>query len=191
MKSDMIEVSGREDCTQDVLRLAEKTAVYQQLSPQGALQLRLLAEETTCLMRAVAGDVSGRFWIESSKDEYELHLKVRTYMDSTAREKLLSAATSGENEAERGFLGKLRAFFTPAEGAPILYDLNPDGTYADMSWSMRAYQQQVQQYLLQNSPGAAEAWDELEKSVLAHAADDVKVSIRGSDVEMTVLKKLA
>ena len=33
-------------------------------------------------------------------------------------------------------------------------------------------------------------WDELEKSVVTHVADDIKVSIRGQQVEMTILKKL-
>ena len=38
---------------------------------------------------------------------------------------------------------------------------------------------------------ARKAWDELEKSVVARVADDVKVSIRGRVVEMTLLKKMA
>ena len=38
--------------------------------------------------------------------------------------------------------------------------------------------------------GAEEAWDELEKSVIAHVADEVKISIRGYDVEMIVYKKI-
>ena len=37
--------------------------------------------------------------------------------------------------------------------------------------------------------GAAEAWDELEKSVIAHVADEVRISIHGYDVEMIVFKK--
>ena len=37
---------------------------------------------------------------------------------------------------------------------------------------------------------AKEAWDELEKSVVAKVADDVNVAIRGRTVEMTIVKKL-
>ena len=37
---------------------------------------------------------------------------------------------------------------------------------------------------------AREAWDELEKSVVKNVADDVRVSICGGSVEMTILKKL-
>ena len=38
---------------------------------------------------------------------------------------------------------------------------------------------------------AKDAWDELEKSVVKHVADDIKVSIRGREAEMIIMKKLA
>ena len=37
---------------------------------------------------------------------------------------------------------------------------------------------------------AKDAWDELEKSVVGHIADDVKVFISGRTVEMTIIKKM-
>ena len=37
---------------------------------------------------------------------------------------------------------------------------------------------------------ARAAWDELEKSVVSHVADDVKIAIRGREVEMTIIKKM-
>jgi ABC-type amino acid transport substrate-binding protein len=40
------------------------------------------------------------------------------------------------------------------------------------------------------APEAADAWDELEKSVVSHVADDVKISIKGFQTEMTISKKL-
>jgi len=39
-------------------------------------------------------------------------------------------------------------------------------------------------------PAAKEAWDELEKSVVTHVADDIRVSIRNGNVEMVILKKM-
>ena len=143
MKSDVIEVSSREDRTGLVLELAERTAVYQKLSHKSALHLRLLAEEMMSMMRAIVGDVKGRFWIESEDGQYELHLRAETDVDWLERERLLSASSSGRNEAERGFMGKLRAFFEPAEGLPVLFDLCPDGIYSDMTWSMRSYEEQI------------------------------------------------
>lgn len=191
MKSDVIVISGKEDRTEAVLAQAERVADYQKLSPKGALHLRLLAEEMMSMMRAITGDVNGEFWIENKGEQYELHLHVKTLMDYQKREQLLSASASGKNEANRGLMGKIRAFFEPTEGVPMLLGVSPDSMGSEMAWTMRAYQHQVQLYVRQNVAGAAEAWDELEKSVVAHVADDVKVSILGPDVEMTIFKKLA
>ncbi|MBR5343261.1 MAG: hypothetical protein IK149_05135 [Oscillospiraceae bacterium] len=190
MKSDVIKVSSKDDRTDLVLDQADRMAFTQKLSHKGALHLRLLAEEMMCLMRAITGDVDGQFWIENKGQEYELHLHCNTFMDEYKRRQLLSASTSGKNEATRGFMGKLRAFFEPAEGLPILYDTSSDGSYGDMVWSMRSYQERLHQYIGQNKTDAEEAWDELEKSVVSHLAKDVKVSIRGSEVEMTVYRNL-
>ena len=190
MKSDVIAVSSKEDCTDQALSQTERVAVFQELSHKSALHLRLLAEEMMNMMRAIAGDVEGEFWIENRKDLYELHLNVETAMDFYKREKLLSASSSGKNEASRGFMGKIRSFFEPVEGVPLYFDVSPDGVGADMSWTLRAYQQKIQQHVEQRSEGAEEAWDELERSVVARLADDVKVSIRGRNVEMIVFKKL-
>ena len=143
------------------------------------------------LMRAITGDVDGAFWIENEGEQYELHLRVNTVVDFCKKVQLLSTATSGKNEANRGLMGIIRAFFEPVEGVPMMLDFNPDGMGTDMSWSMRAYREQVVQAVKQNQTGAAQAWDELEMSVIAHVADEVKVGIRFREAEMTVYKKLA
>lgn len=70
-----------------------------------------------------------------------------------------------------------------AGGAPQMY-----GSY---QWSMEDYRKQLRQYREQNAEGSQEAWDELEKSVVSRVADDVKVSILGRTVEMTIEKRMA
>lgn len=190
MKSDVIKVSSREDRIDLVLDQAARMASVQNLSHKSALHLRLLSEEMMCMMRAIAGDVDGEFWIENKGPSYELHLRCNTFMDERKRKMLLGASSSGKNEANRGFMGKLRAFFEPTEDLPPFCSFNPDGTYSDMVWSMRSYQKMLRQCVDQNREGAEEAWDELEKSVVSHLADDVRVGIRGSEVEMTVFRNL-
>lgn len=191
MKSDVIAVSSREDRTELALDLAERTAAYHGLSHKSALHLRLLTEEMMGLMRAVTGALEGEFWIESRDSAFELHLRGNAVMNEKKRKQLLSAATSGKNEAERGFMGKLRAFFEPSDTAPVFYGAGLDGgEFSGAIWSLCAYQSQLKSELDRKAPGAEAAWDELEKSVVAHLADDVKVSIRGGDVELTIFKTL-
>ena len=71
-----------------------------------------------------------------------------------------------------------------------LYEETSSTTMLDYEWSMLRYEEQLAARIRAEDTTAKEAWDEIEKSVVAHVADDVKVSIRGRTVEMTILKKM-
>ena len=198
MKTDVIVVSSTGKQMETALQQVEKVAAYKGLSHKDALHLRLLAEEMLGMMRSITGEKEGSFWIEDDKGVYSLHLKVNTSMNSEKREQLLSASTSGTNAAAKGIMGRLRDFFDRgadddviAWSSPLLtmgeYD---SSSVMDYEWSMMNYQEELAQRVARKEADAVEAWDELEKSVVAHAADNVIVSIRGRDVEMTLVKKL-
>ena len=191
MKTDVIMISNKGQDMDKALLQAEKTAQYKELGDKEALQLRLLTEEMLAMMRSITGTAEGRFWIEDEAEngEYRLHLQVETVVDFDKREKLLAASSSGKNEAARGLMGKIRAFFDPLDGIPVYMNVSADNMNTHMSWSMRSYQEQIRLQLAENREGAKEAWDELEKSVVSHVADDIKVSIRGREVEMVIIKK--
>lgn len=194
MKTDIITISNDGTNMEDALAQVEKVSAYKGLSPKDTMHLRLLAEETMALMRAVTGNVNGEFWMEDEEQLYTLHLKVRTLMDQKKREQLLSTSTSGKNEAERGFMGKIRSFFEPSSSVPMFSAGLGGGSpqmYQSYVWSMEDYKDQLRQYNEENQNEAKEAWDELEKSVVGHLADDVKVFIRGRIVEMTIAKRLS
>ena len=195
MKTDVITVRSSGSRMENALEQADKVAAYKDLSHKDALHLRLLTEEAMGMMRSIAGNVEGLFWIEEDEGVFQLHLQVKTDMDETRRKQLLSASSSGKNEATRGIMGKIRAFFEPIDGLPVFFDASmcdsPNRVYTDMVWSMRGYEEQLMGCVEQKCDGAAEAWDELEKSVISHVADDVKVSIYGRNVEMVIFKKMA
>lgn len=186
MKTDIIAVSSEKDRLASALGLADKVAAYKGLSAKDALHLRLLAEETVSLVRSVTGSPEGEFWIEDKNGIYSLHLRVITPMDRGKRDQLLSASTSGRNEAARGFMGRIRSFFELAQEGPVFSAGYLPGDsrqmYGTLTWSMCEYKNQLEQ--------GSEAWDELEKSTVAHLADDVRVSIASGVVGMVILKKL-
>ena len=200
MKSDSIIVSSTGRRMENALNEVEKICAYKNLSGKQALHLRLLTEEMMGMMRSITGETEGEFWIEDEDGTYELHLKVDTRLTSERREKLLSASTSGKNESARGLMGRLRDFFDrgtdedmSAFTSPLLADSMYDGTFSssmEYEWSMMKYVEAVRTGVEQDDRQAVEAWDELEKSVVRHVADDVRVSIRGRDVEMIIVKKL-
>ncbi len=198
MKSDVIVVSSRGARMETALKQADKVAAYKELSPKSAMHLRLLTEEMMSMMRSITGETEGRFWIEDEDGVYRLHLQVNTSMNSVKREQLLSASFSHSNAAARGLMGRLRDFFDRGADEDIVVWTSPmthmseyEGSpVTDYEWSMLNYQEALAERVARHEEEAMEAWDELEKSVVAHVADDVIVSIRGREAEMTIVKKM-
>ena len=186
MKSDVIIISNDGAGMDDALVQAEKVAQYKGLQPRNAMHLRLLTEEMLGMMRSITGQREVNFWIEDQDKMFQLHLQMETPMSFDKQEKLLAASRSGKNEAAKGIMGKIRAFFDPLDWADAPMPMNPEAMNSASTWSMNAYRQMVKEGLEQEQEGAAEAWDELEKSVVSNIADDVKVSIQGRRVEMII-----
>lgn len=193
MKTDVIAITSEGNNIEAALEQIDKVAAYKGLSPKDAISLRLLTEEMTAMMRAIAGGVNGEFWVEDRDGVYELHLLVRSLVDDDMRKQLLAASSSGKNEASRGFMGKIRSFFEPTSSVPMFSGGIGGGTpqmHGAYTWSMEDYRDQLRQYKELNDRKGQEAWDELERSVVAKVADDVKVSIHGRTVEMTIIKRI-
>ncbi len=198
MKSDYIQVSSRGEGLREALEQTEAVARFEKLTPRQAIHLRLLTEETMGMFMGILEDVRGQFWIESEDGEYTIHLLAWTMMDAEKRRKLLSVSTTGSNAAAKGVLGKIRDLFLrslePIDGtAASVYQAGwienqagiPDGDPSiPLMWSFVRYKDSI-------DPSRREDWDELEKSVVARVADDVKVSIKGRIVEMIIIKKMA
>ena len=54
---------------------------------------------------------------------------------------------------------------------------------AVFSWSMQKYKSEIE-----NRPEEEEAQDELEKSIIANIADDVRVGVRKNSLEIVIIK---
>ena len=194
MKTDVITISSEGSNMEAALAQIDKLSVYKGLSHKDTMTLQLLTEEVLAMMRAITGNVNGEFWVEEQDGVYELHLLVRTLVDEKIRRQLLAASSSGKNEATRGFMGKIRSFFEPSPEVPMFSAGFAGGApqmYESYTWSMEDYRDQLRQRHELDQRSSQEEWDELERSVVAKLADDVKVSIRGRNVEMILIKKLA
>lgn len=200
MKTDVVVVSTNGAGMEEALNQAEKIGEYKNLSSKSTLHLRLLAEELMGLMRSITGEKSGQFWIEDDDGTYMLHLLVDTRMNTVKREKLLNTSTSGKNAYAKGIMGRLRDFFDRNADQDVVAFTNPimmSGVYDnaqdilhDVEWSMVKYREDIYSTKDENAEHAA-AWDELEKSVITHVADEIKVFIHNQQAEMVVYKKLA
>ena len=198
MTSDVIYITNNGKGYPEALHQAEAVAAFFALPKKAGLHLRLLTEEMMGMMRALTGEREGRFWISSEDGAILLHLKVNTVMNAEIRQNLLSASTSGKNAAAKGVMGKIRdlveRMLEPANAYyPEAYAAGWDMPGADPGalgaaavtrvspvWSLNRYRSADRM--------PQEDWDELEKSVIANLADEVKIAIADGTVEMTVYK---
>lgn len=204
MQTNKIAVSNSGTGVDEALREVERFAEYQHLTHKEALRLRLLAEEMMGMVKGIVGDFVAEFWVQGEGKNTELHLQAHTALDLEKREELLAVSSTGKNAASRGVMGKLRDLF---EEYMLLYDeIGRSGAdalpgmlaYDDMlgvgmdwvahSWSMERYRTGVSDRMGE-SESAAQAWDEMEKSIVGKLADDVTVGMTGNKVEMTVRKQ--
>lgn len=202
MKTDVVEITAGGEGVDRVLLETERAAAYRGLEPKQALRLRLLAEEMTGMLRTLVGDERFRFWVESEGTAFALHLETQTVMTQKLKEALLHTSSSGKNEAAKGFMGRLREVFTAMSESyqPAGTEMRYGYSYVDVinfdasmdaspnaalyGWSLRTYRDAV----AQKKEEEPEKWDELEKSITAKLADDVKIFIRGNNVEMVIEK---
>ena len=172
MKSDIIHIDNRGNGFEEALAETGRAAQYRALSPKEALQLQLCTEEMLSLARSVTGELQADFWLESEGRQFDLHLSTQTVMDREKRSNLIASATSRKNEAASTFLGKLRDAFEAAMVSDVDNSI-PDEALDDLA----------------NHAIEIPQWDEYEKSILKSVSDEVKISIRGRTVDMTVSKR--
>ena len=203
MKTTEIRITTRGEGMEEALAATEKLGLDGGLGHKENLRLRLLAEELIGLMRGIAGSVEALYRAEQEDRSFSLRLSADVTLDQEMRKQLLAASSSGKNAAARGFMGKIREMVALvvlprsssasavsnlsmgfiSMGSPMGYVSGVD-TY---SWSMSTYVSKVKSRLGELAE-ADEAWDELEKSIVANLADEVIVNIVGTAVEIVITK---
>ncbi|MBR6399867.1 MAG: hypothetical protein IKS17_01405 [Firmicutes bacterium] len=195
MKTDVFKLTGDRAELERMLDESEKAAKYSDLDKKQTIRLRLLAEELIGMVPELVEYVTGDFWIESEGKAFELHISATLDdMFSADRDKLMSLSKSGKNAAAKGIMGKIRSAFETmlfeyASLPPEIYNdyytmgMMPEPYYYSSLWSLEQYRQAAEQN--------EDAWDELEKSIVANLADDVVVGIKGKNVDIIVKKNFA
>ena len=174
------------------------------LDKKQAMHIRLLAEETIGMVRAMTVNFEAYFWLEKENDEYRVKLNVRTDMSKEKKEELLSLSTSGENVAVKGFMGKIREMienslldFDSALSLQQKFGGNSGYSYVGMGtleddtpllWSLNSYKESLQDECDGDTEEEGK-WDELERSIVASLAKEVTIGIRNNIVDMTIIAR--
>ncbi len=207
MTTEQVYVKNDGEGLDKALILAENFAKTVELSTRNSIHLRLLTEEVLGMVHAITGEFKAVFWLEGDAKECKILLKADTLMDSTKRKELISASSSGKNEAAKGIMGKIRELvevgmenFDEMGQLQMQYGVNPMAygnmgldneamSQAMLTWSLKQYRESLSEE--SSEEYYEEAWDELEKSVVANLADDVRVGIRNDKLNLTVIKKFS
>ena len=198
MKSNICKI---ENGTQDlvaILKESERVAEYNGLTHKQALQLRLICEELDGMLPNIVDDFSGDVWIEYEEGTCKVIASIRIPDITVAKkEDLIDVAKNKKNASAVGIVGKIRdavenffimdsamSNFDTYTGSFRLSTGYSEGVDYNYLWSLATYRDTV-------TVEETEAWDELEKSVIASVADDVVVGIKGKKAEIIITKKFA
>lgn len=206
MKTDIIKIDSKLNGSMQALEETEKFAVYNNISGKDSMHIRLIVEDTLSMMHGIMDDYSGLFWIESEKSDKRIFcricISVPNAVDCDQELHLMDISSSGKNMNAKGFTGKIREFVRmtaqplPKKSRNIQRPLMSSwwnlgtntsaGAVYDNSWSLGIYRENI----LANKEENTQEWDELEKSIIAKLADEVKVWLKENTTEIIVEKLL-
>jgi len=182
MKSD---IYNQNDGIDHILDETERLGIFCRLSPTEAMKLRLLAEEVLGLTVRLFDDIKYELFIVNEGRSYTINLTVDTIVDLRQKDKMLSLSSRGENIAAKGVLGKISGIFEDTlmcnnaySPSAELYSLYHGKENTDICFSLMYYQNQIPE----NEKDSQ--WDGLEKSIIAHFAEDVTIGVKSDKVEV-------
>ena len=199
MKSNVCKIENGIKDLKAILQESENVANYNGLNKNQTLQLRLLCEEIDGMLPKIIGDFDGDFWIEYENGICKMNIAIEL-RDFTIEKKkeLISVASNKKNASEKGLVSKIcsaivdfflnEGNYEPYDMAASCYHLPTEfcsGADYFYLWGLEQYRNTITQE--ENK----EAWDELEKSIIASIADDVIVGVKGKKANIVIIKKFA
>ena len=175
MISDIITIDNQGRGFDNALEEAGRVAAYAGLDPKNTTRLNLLTHEMLSLARSITGELQADFWIEKVEEQFNLHMTTEIVMDAEKREMLINATTSRKNEAAKGMLGWLR------DKVERMLVAQVDHSEEEVPYDLMSD--------VANSVFEEPEWDGYERSVLLKLADNVKIGIRGKEVDILVTKR--
>ncbi len=187
-------------------RFATENFAWQaKLDKRDTLRLDLLVEETLGMVRTMLDDFYGQIWFEADQKACEIHFEATANMDADKKSELLSVSTTGKNAAAKGFMAKLGdvmssvlngfgrtidAYGQETMKYGVIHTPSPMAGSADMMtvWTLQTYRDELGQARGTDS-AADDAWDELEKSIVARLADDIIVGVKGDRIDLIIRKQ--
>ena len=199
MKSNVCKIEKGARDLDAILAESERVAEYNGLSQKQTLQLRLLCEEIDGMLPNIIDDFDGEMWIDFEDGVCKITVSIRIpEFNIDKKEELIGIAKNKKNAAAVGVVGKIRNaienFFLDEETMKSMALSAGDAEFSNGYYEGvdYAYLWRLEEYRsIVKKETQTDAWDELEKSVIASASDDVIVGVKGKCAEIVIIKKFA
>ena len=188
MKSNIISITQSEDNLNQILVETQKVSQEAGFNNKQALRTRLIVEEFVGMLKELSTDFEGNFWIENENLAFSFvsQIHINEAMDLRTKRRFVEVSSSKKNTT-KGIMGKIRDIVEN-----LLYPENAEYSSSFVAYQLESAVLLNDSWTLQKYKDSernnAEPWDELEKSIIANLADDVIVSVKGSNVEIVILK---
>ncbi len=207
--SGQIIMDNSEDRIANAFEKGEKYVDELQLSPKDALHLKLIFEETVGMLGELAMEYEAIVWFEKYDEECCLRVVAKTDMSAEKKADLIGLSASGKNASAKGFMDKIVDVIdtgmlgyedvtklqqkygggTISYGGLGAFSIPGGGmSYPEVFWSLNNYRDGLSDVI--DDDGAKQAWDELEKSIVASLAKDLIVGVKNNRVDITVVMGL-
>ena len=170
-------------------QLLEEYAGGMPLDHRERLRLCLLIEEALGMICGIMDGAEGTIWMDGWGGETRIHIDVSAKPNPIQREALASVASNGRNEGGRSFMQTLGAFITDSRNhvrdrLGSILNRGVTENDAGSEWSLKAYRN----HLDDQSDETHAALQELERSIVAHLADDVIVRMRNGQISLLIVR---
>ncbi len=137
------------------------------------MHFSLLAEEAVRLAKAIINDQNTiEIWFEGDNRLSEIFIKTTGKLNDVQQDELISMSSSGENDIKETFFDIIKSKFTGER---------------ETSWSLADYEAELRLKKEQDKL-SIEAWDNLERSLLANLATDISIEVSDKGALMIIAK---
>lgn len=198
MKSNVCTIEKGTRDLNAILAECERVAEYNGLTDKQSLHLRLLCEEVDGMLPNIIDDFTGSLWIEYDAGICQVKVSIKIpELNAGRKRELIEISSNKKNASAVGIAGKIRCAiedFLLNEEEYATYTsaglFHPSASFSEgvnysYVWSLEQYKDVI------NREEQGEAWDELEKSIIASVANDVIVGVKGNQADITIVKKFA
>ena len=176
MKTDTIVLSWRNDSLERALYLANLVADQMGISESDAGDLKRLTEETLSMIESILGRYVGELFFVIDGKRCELTIQSEEEVNDDLKDVLIRMSSSGENAFKPTVADKIKNLF------------KNDGSIDDIANGIEEPDEFRHDMVVIRTKDN-EVWDESEKAILHHFADEICVGVRKNKTVVKVVKQ--